>query len=330
MSHDLVPVGIDIGYGDTKVIGPDGRRHSFPSRWAPHRAASWGIGHAAKVLTLDGGEPFVVGEDADGLPGCREPQADGRLADPATLPLLAAALVAARVPDGAEVALGSGLPLGRYDQEAPVAREALRGRTLVIGQGKDVRRVRIAKVVLRPQGVGAALHLVAAGALKAKSGLVLVVDVGSRTTDVLALHARTLEPIPELSGSLALGVGDAAASLAQEIAAHAGFVPPAALAREALAVPVTYRGQTYGGPKAAAPHLDALAGRIGDGLRGMLREALDQVSALALVGGGAVLLGDRLADLPGERVRCPATDAPFANALGYRLAAERALRRAAV
>ncbi|MDA8147051.1 MAG: hypothetical protein M0Z27_13465, partial [Thermaerobacter sp.] len=137
-----------------------------------------------------------------------------------------------------------------------------------------------------------------------------------------ALHARTLEPIPELSGSMALGVGDAAAALGQEIATQAGFVPPPALAREALAVPVTYRGQTYGGAKAASPYLDALTGRIGDGLRAMLREALDTVSALALVGGGAMLLGDRLRDLPGERVRCPVSDLPFANALGYRLAAQ--------
>ena len=127
---------------------------------------------------------------------------------------------------------------------------------------------------------------------------------------------------------MALGVGDAAAGLAQEIAAQEGFIPPANLAREALAAPVTYRGQTYGGQKAAAPHLDVLAGRITDGLRAMLREALDSVSALALVGGGAVLLADRLTDLPGDRVRCPAADAPYANALGYRLSAERALRRA--
>ena len=328
MTNDLVPIGIDVGYGDTKVVGPDGRRHCSPSRWAPHRATAWGIGHAAKVLTLGGGEPFVVGEAADGLPGVREPQADGRLADPATLPLLVAALHAAKLPDGAEVALGSGLPLGRFDAEAPAAREALRGRTLVIGQGKDVRRVTIRKVVLRPQGVGAALHLVATGALHARSGLVLVVDVGSRTCDVLALHARTLEPIPELSGSLALGVGDAAAALAQQIAAQAGFVPPAALAREALAHEVVYRGETYGGSRMAAPHLDMLAGRVSDGLRSLLRESLDAVSALALVGGGAVLLGSRLADLPGERVRCPAADAPYANALGYRVSAERALRRA--
>ncbi len=315
-------VAVDIGYGDAKVVGADGRRHSFPSRWAPHRTAAWGIGATAKVLTLDGGEPFVVGQGADGLPACREPQSDGRLSDPATLPLLAAALSVARLPDGAEVALGSGLPLGSYDLEAPAAREALRGRTLAIGAGKELRQVTIRRVVLRPQGVGAALHLVASGWLRARSGLVLILDVGSRTTDVLVLHARTLEPIAELSGSLALGVGDAAAALAQEIATQAGFVPPAALAREALAREAVHRGKTYGGAKAAAPHLDVLAGRITDGLRAMLREALDAVAALALVGGGAVLLADRLADLPGERVRCPAADMPFANALGYRLAAQ--------
>ncbi|MDA8147050.1 MAG: ParM/StbA family protein, partial [Thermaerobacter sp.] len=179
-------IAVDIGYGDTKVVGADGRRHRFPSRWAPHRAASWGIGSTARVLSVDGREPFAYGEAADGLPGCREPQEDGRLTDPATLPLLAAAIHAARVPDGAEVVLGSGLPLGSYDLEAHAAREALRGRTLAIGQGKDVRRVTIRKVVLRPQGVGAALHLVATGVLRATSGLLLVVDVGSRTTDVLA------------------------------------------------------------------------------------------------------------------------------------------------
>ncbi len=84
--------GVDLGYGDTKVVGPDGQRVKFPSRWAKYDLKSWGgIGGNTLALRIDdGGDPFLFGDNATG-PSVREPQGDGRLADPDSLPLLAAA-----------------------------------------------------------------------------------------------------------------------------------------------------------------------------------------------------------------------------------------------
>lgn len=312
-------VAIDVGYGDVKWA-TGGKRGKFPSRYASHRKANWGIGSGgASVLMVDGEGPFAFGEDASGLPGCREPQHDGRLADPATLPLLAAALFSA-LPEGGEVCLASGLPLGTYDREAEAAKAYLRGREIRVSAGKREMTYTIRRVVLRPQGVGAALYLAARGLLPRGDGSLLVVDVGSRTTDCLTLRARNLEPVMELSGSLQTGIGDAAAGLAGEIAGGMGFVPPLAVAQEALATEVVYGGARYGGPAAAKPHLVTLANTIRDGVRAYLRGSLSQVAAVALVGGGAALLGDRLT-LPGAPVKVPPRDAAYANCLGYLVAA---------
>ena len=110
---------------------------------APRRHGQRGVGH---------GRPF----------------ADGRLADPETLPLLAAALWQAGV-EG-DVALGSGPPLGRFAAEKNAARAALEGRVLRLSDGARERTVRIARLVLRPQGVGPALYLAARGLLPHRAG----------------------------------------------------------------------------------------------------------------------------------------------------------------
>ena len=91
--------------------------------------------------------------------------------------------------------------------------------------------------------------------------------------------------------------------------------------------PAAWHGRTFGGPAEAGPHLDALAETIAAELRRRLGGDLGRVAATALVGGGALLLGDRLSAMaPGSPVPVRLEEAVFANALGYTWAAERALR----
>ncbi len=56
------------------------------------------------------------------------------------------------------VIIGSGTPLGRFEQEVTAAREALQGKELTISSatGGEKRQFIITKLVARPQGVGAA------------------------------------------------------------------------------------------------------------------------------------------------------------------------------
>lgn len=315
----MQPVSIDLGYGRVKVIGPDGRRRQFAARYAPYEATGWGIGKDVPTLCVNDGPPFIAGDKAASLPGARQPLRDDRLGDPDSLELLGAALATAGV-EG-DVILGTGLPLSAFQREAPSARETLQGRTLNITRGNVTRRIHIRRIVLRPQGVGAALWLYTEGLLRNTHGLGVVVDVGSRTTDVLTVMFPDLSPVRSLSFSLEIGMGDAIRAM-QELGVD--YPLPLDVAEAALGAPVSWRGRTIGGPTAAEPVLKQLAGRIEDEILQRLRAEAGRLTAVALVGGGASVLSGNFS-LGMVPMKVPAKDAIFANALGYQLAAKAAL-----
>ena len=321
-------VAADIGYGQVKWVAGS-RRGRFEAAWAPHTpgAEAWGLGSQPEVLRI-GNEVVNAGDRAASLPGAHRPFGVGRLADPEALPLLAQALWEAGA-EG-EVVLGSGTPLGAFAQERAAARAALEGRALHLSDGRRERTVRIARVVLRPQGVGAALFLASQGRIPPAPGYGLVVDVGSRTTDVLCLELRDLTPVAALCFSLESGVSTVAGALAASIQRATGQLPPPDLPQAALMAPAAWHGRTFGGPAEAGSHRDALAATIAAELRRRLGGDLGRVAATALAGGGALLLGDRLADLaPGRPIPVRPEEAVFTNTLGYMWAAERALRAVA-
>ncbi len=323
----MITIGIDLGYGDTKVIGGDSSREKFPSRWAPTEAKSWGFGGTTTVLTIDDGEPFFFGDNATGA-NVREPQGDGRLSDPDSLPLLAGALwVSGAGKDGnlAELTIGSGTPLGTFEHEVAAAKEFLEGKELTI---KDVsgetRKFKISRLVMRPQGVGAALFLLDQGLIKTQYGYGVVIDIGSRTTDVLTVNLKNMEPVVEMSFSIQAGIGDVVSGIGKAIAKETGFIVPTDIAREAISQTVVFKQREVGGPKVSEPILNNLAAKILDKLRENLREELDRITALIPVGGGSSLIGHKLEVLaPGAMIKIPSEDVQFANALGYRDAATR-------
>lgn len=323
----MVSIGVDLGYGDTKVIGLNDKRLKFPSRWAKHDNESWGIGGSVIVLKVDDQFNYVFGENAMGA-GVREPLGDGRLADPDSLPLLAAALWASEIgSDGqtATVTVGSGTPLGTFDREVTAARQTLEGRTFKITSlDGQIRQVRIDKLIMRPQGVGAALYMLDRGLIEQQPGYGIIVDIGSRTTDVLTINLLNMEPVVEMSFSVQAGIGDAVSDISKSIAKETGFVVPTDIAQKALSQQVMFKQRKVGGHEVSDPILNSLTNRILDNLRSNLRGELDRVTALVPVGGGASLIGERLEILaPGAMIRIPDEDLPYANALGYRDAAER-------
>lgn len=329
----MFAVGIDLGYGDTKVIGVGGRRERFPSRWAPFQSTKeWGMGGKILVLSVDGEPPTVAGESATNMAGVREPVGDGRLVDRGSLPILAAALWrtgAGANGQPAEVVLGSGTPLSFFQTEAPAAAAALQGRTfhLAAADGEE-RSITIDRVVMRPQGVGAALHLAAQGKFPAKSGIGVVIDIGSRTTDVLTLDLQTLEPIKSLSFSIEQGVGDAVARMIARIEEDTRHAPPVEVAREALGSQVEWRQRQVGGPEVAAPIYRDLADQIQTAIAQRLRANLSKVGAMAVVGGGAGVMGEALEALaPGTRLVVDPGDVQYANALGFQMVAEKSMGR---
>lgn len=325
-------IGIDLGYGETKVICPDGSRIKFPSRWKTHDNESWGFGGSVVVLSLDGGQRFTFGNAAIGE-NTREPLGDGRLSDRDSLPLLASALWMSGVgkeEGSANVIVGSGTPLGRFHLEASEAKHALLNRTFSIAtRDEEVREIKLSQLVMRPQGVGAALHLLDQGLIRQEVGYGLIVDIGTRTTDVLTVNLSDMEPVVDMSFSMQEGVGNAVASMNRLIARETGYNAPSDVALSALIQEVNYRQRIVGGEEKARPILDVLAGKIIDKIRTTMRGELDRVTALVPVGGGSRLIGNDLEILaPGTLVEVEEEDKQFANALGYFDAAKRSLNSA--
>ena len=317
-------LGVDLGYGLCKWAHA-ASRGCFASVWRPDGTGTEGWGMAAPAVLSVDGVPLVIGDAAASHPAARRPFGDGRLADPEALPLLAAALWQAGV-DG-DVALGSGPPLGSFAAEKDAARSTLEGRTLRLSDGARERAVRIARLVLRPQGVGAALYLAARGLLPPSGGYAVVVDVGTRTTDVMAASLRDLSPVFDLCCSFGLGVATAANALARDVQRRTGHLPPFDLSAAALREPQPWQGGSVGGPAEAAPHLEGLSAAIRREIHRVFGDAAQQVAVLAPVGGGAVLLGERLDGLlPGRVVAMADQERVQANAIGFCWAAERSGR----
>ena len=187
--------------------------------------------------------------------------------------------------------------------------------------------ISLARLVLRPQGVGAALYLAERGLLPPGGGYTVVVDVGTRTTDIGTAALRDLSPVLDLCCSFGVGVATAANSLALAAQRLTGHLPPFDIAAAALREPQPWHGSTVGGLDEAAPHLGTLADAIRREVQRVFGDAAQQVAAVAFVGGGAALLGERLRDLlPGRGVALTDHERLHANAIGFGWAAERAAR----
>lgn len=323
-------VGIDLGFGETKIICPDGSRVKFPSRWKIHENESWGFGGQTPILSLDGGPYFTFGDSAVGE-NTREPLGDGRLSDKDSLNLIASALWMSGVgkKDGtAEVVLGSGTPLGRFEIEVEDSRASLIRKNFKMENRHDeYREIKLSKLVMRPQGVGAALYLLDKGLIRQEIGCGLIIDIGTRTTDVLTINLADMEPIVEMSFTVQEGMGNAISSMSREIARETGYTAPSDIALKALTEEVNYRQRIVGGRSKGKPILDFLIGKIIDKVRGTMRGELDRVTALIPVGGGARLIGKDMEVLaPGTLVEVKDEDMQYANVLGFYDAAKRSLK----
>ncbi len=318
-------LGVDLGYGDTKLVTEDNKKAKFPSRWMPAESRNWGIGGNIPIISINDGETFVFGEDATGT-NLREPQGDGRLTDPNAMQLLAGALWKSGIGKASQktdVILASGTQLTSFDKEIVAANELLEGKDLKIksADGKE-QKFHISKLIMRPQGVGAAIYLLNQGLLKKQYGNGVVIDIGFKTTDVLTLNLKNLEPIVEQSFSIQAGIGDVVSGISKAIGKETGFIVPADVARDSIGKKVTFKQSKIGGPEVSEPLLAELAQKIIDEMRENLREDLDRITELIPVGGGSVLIGDKLEDIaPGHMIKVPPEDMQFANVLGYNIAA---------
>lgn len=275
-------IAVDCGHGWVKALAATGRRILFPSLITP-APSTVDLGDFARseVVAIDG-VPYLVGDPArrHATPLWSRQKAND--ADTLRLILAAAAQLGAVGP----IALATGLPLAWYGSQRRAFREALTGFGATVQlPGQPSQRLWIESVRVLPQGLVAALNVLLADDYE--TGSYVVVDVGYRTTDFLAVEktSREIDVDPAQAGSLELGMHAVTATVAAGLEHDYQVAFTAAELEDADRVHV--RGMPVPLAERRAAALDQVRTQLLERLQEHLGSAWPKLAGIVLVGGGA-------------------------------------------
>lgn len=199
-------IAIDVGYGYTKGISETGEKCIFPSMIAPAIAESTGAMFSSlPYLVQVNSEKWYVGERAGQCTTCLtlpgQTKKNGKVHN--VLLLTASRLLG--VGDSEEAELVVGLPLAYFRHQKEELREQLQNLSDWVAVGSEnPKHIRFSRVEVFPQGAGC---LILASDLP-DNGLILLIDVGTYTTEFLTFEFRNGQPypIPDACSSIEYGV----------------------------------------------------------------------------------------------------------------------------
>lgn len=317
----MFPIGIDIGYEETKyatVTGVD----SFPSAMATNSTDDplfrTSRQHHVHVTWSDGRVyERLVGEAALRHPEMVQTRAQEKPAEDHDILLFTAAYLAG---EEGPFDVGVGLPLGFYRHQEAALAERLRAltATVTVDQG-DERRLSIRKVEVYPQG---AIILLAQADSLPRNGWVALVDPGGYTTEyILAEMVDGIpNPIKEYSDTIEIGSYRVYGKIAGAWKTKVGVPLPADLAtdiyRKALAgEPVTYFGRQYDLSQEAQVARRDTANLIAMRILAAWGNRAGWIEVTLLAGGGPLFFGHHLRQ-PFQGVQT-VKDPVHANATAY-------------
>ncbi|MDE3041653.1 MAG: ParM/StbA family protein [Nitrospirota bacterium] len=301
-------VGLDIGYGFTKILCEDGKRVMFPSvvaGVAPTMMSSIGDVQAEDEVVVERLR-CIVGERAIGK--------DDRYSNLHNLwwTSMAYKAIIAHAKKWIPVrsSIVTGLPFKNYI--APDSRDIVREIVKSALHAQDV--------LIVPQGVGAYFSDPAFASPTTK---VAIVDIGTWTTELIGMTGRDL--LGEASAGHVLGVHDILATVAQELTPKLGrVVDPYEVERAHRGeAEIRYQGRAY-------PH-DSIQERVTQLAKDRASQILTKMTdlwgphaaafeSILFCGGGAKLLFPFLKQFRDGCVLMP--DAQYANTRGYLAIAE--------
>mgnify|MGYP001424556118 CR=1 FL=1 len=326
-NHEIVTIGLDVGYGLTKAVSDNGKSVCFESRVAPAEFIRFQANIGAKVsvngLTIHDNEegPLWVGELASkqGRPGAvRSPRDRNRVNDPITTHLADAAF-AMLLPgrEDAYVRVVTGLPVAFYRDAFDLSQHLL-GTHHILLEGSSLT-VEVEDVLVVPQPFGALLSLILdeRGMMKTASidlveGKVGVLDIGSYTTDMIMVEG--LEYIEARSGSIEVGVSTAIDMIRKVLQdEHRVSYEPHELEQAMRRGWLVIDGQKHSLNGLASGHLDPIARAIEAQARTLWN--ISTLTGMVLAGGGALALKPWLEPRFQQAVFAP--NAAMANAAGF-------------
>ncbi|MCL6479613.1 MAG: ParM/StbA family protein [Peptococcaceae bacterium] len=313
-------IAIDVGYGFTKALSVSSKV-LIPSVVSAYRdlvlsdISRNGTGHAVQIRRLDGSvSRHFVGDLAlrEGHVASftlerekhRHPNHD-------ILLLTAARLLGA----GSGATLVAGLPIAYYKTQKEDLKKHLESLHAEVSvNGGAFERVSFGKVIIYPQGAGALFTMTGLP----ENGLVLLVDVGQKTTDYITAEVSggRVKPVSSLCGSVETGVYAVYEALAQEFQARTGA--PLASIRAAEIVSnngvIYYFGKEMDFSNSLKKIRTEVAQSIADQVQAALGDRFAFLRNVYLAGGGAEALPQLSSMFPFAQ---SLPDPQWANARGF-------------
>ncbi|MCR3922016.1 MAG: ParM/StbA family protein [Firmicutes bacterium] len=336
-------IAVDVGFGYTKAVNEAGKKVSFPSVVAPRAGGGIEIVGGNQddyIVTLySQGQRFaeyLVGDAALVSNGTRA--WDDKFAENRNLKTLIAVALAL-LGDGSPVSLSIGLPMVFYRHQKDEVKNELAELDMDVKiEGHQVRpMVAVKDVIIYPQGAGVyyATVLTPNGGINDLDLInqsVGVIDIGHRTTDVMAMARgkKGLAPREEMIGGFDYGMNMAV----KQIKAMADTVTSANIpvhwVEQALNWNngvLEYKGKAYNLKTYESQVYSQLAEQIAAGVKQKWGQETDRLSVILIAGGGGKALYPYLKAmlLTAELVKEPS----YANAQGFLAAQSLSMRKTA-
>jgi len=309
-------VSIDVGYSQVKAMAENGSKILFPSVKAsvvndPTAGMYKNLGHKVKIKTFNTVQEELVGESALRSLTATTTLSRVKSEDIHDLFILTAAYLC-----GASgfTNLAVGLPLAYYRFQRDELRQRLQriNAHVAIDDGQE-KYISISSVHVFPQGVGV---LLSNGLSLAQTGKIALVDIGYYTTDYLLFEIidGSPVPIPELCGSIDVGVHLVSRIISTTYQEKTGALAPKFLLNELTSGETIYfNGKQLDLNIELSRALARTSEQIKQEVLSIWVKQADNVSQTILAGGGALLLNNYL-DFPNI---CLPTDPVFANTEGF-------------
>jgi plasmid segregation protein ParM len=313
-------IAIDIGYSHVKSIS-GGKRVIIPSVVAPFRELSLvdlsesGSGYVVEICRVDGTtRKYFVGEMAlqEGHGASFAMDREKHHHPNHDILALTAARVLNVVP-GTEVV--AGLPVAYYRTQKEALKKHLEGLHADVSvNGNKMQRISFGRAVIYPQGAGA---LVTAPNLP-RAGIVLLVDIGQKTTDYVTAEVAggVAKPVSSLCGSVETGVQAIYEILAQEFQARTGMPLAAVRIPEIINQNsrITYYGKEIDFSGVINQACSDIARTISDQVKAALGDRFAFIKNVYLAGGGAGMLNSITSLFPEAQIL---PEPQWANAAGF-------------
>lgn len=323
---DLI-IGVDVGYGYTKAIAENGDSLIFPS--------AVGTGYERKMEKLinagqsetdnydliieHNGERrhYFVGNLAIlQSPDAARPFSDDRSKAEEIQPALLTAI--SRLAKGDKVTLITGLPLEPFFKQARSLKNSLEkmsGMQVILNGERLV--IQLDQVIMFPQAV-AAMYAQIKKNNNGNSGVVGLIDMGFRTTDIIMFDLSEKKFLDSYKETLPYGMNNIVIGIQDEIKNETGYTASLEQIEQSLMKqkPLFFDRREYDVVEMASRQESSLRNFIVSNIKRRWRDKQKELKMVYLVGGGAFLLQSGISEFADcEVVR----GAQFANARGYML-----------